>query len=52
VSYGNRALFTKFAAAFDAKSRISLSSKIEFSWQSFMNEYTAALAANKNEEAA
>ena len=53
VSYGNRSLFTKFAAAYDAKSRIDLPQKIEFSWQSFMTGYTAALAAKTtNEEAA
>ena len=52
VSYGNRGLFTQFAAAYDAKSRLALPSKLEFSWGHFMEAYTAALAANTNTEAA
>ena len=52
VSYGNRGLFTQFAAAYDAKSRLALPSKLEFSWGHFMEAYTAALAANTNNEAA
>ena len=52
VSYGNRGLYTKFAAAYDAKSRIELPSKLEFSWDKFMEAYNAALAANTNTEAA
>ena len=53
VSYGNRGLFTKFAAAYDAKSRLDLPSKIEFSWQSFADAYGAALGlpVNNNEAA-
>tara|TARA_R100000008_G_C3578959_1_gene167138 strand:- start:174 stop:956 length:783 start_codon:yes stop_codon:yes gene_type:complete len=45
VSFGNRALFTKFAAAYDAKSRIELPDKIDFNWQSFYTHYTQALSA-------
>ena len=52
VSYGNRGLFTQIAAAYDAKSRLALPSKLEFSWNAFMEAYTAALAANTNTEAA
>ena len=52
VSYGNRGLSTRFAAAYDAKSRLELPNKLEFSWNSFMEAYTAALAANTNTEAA
>ena len=52
VSYGNRGLYTRFAAAFDAKSRLELPNKLEFSWNSFMEAYTAALAATTNTEAA
>ena len=53
VSYGNRGLFTKFAAAYDAKSRLDLPSKIEFSWQSFADAYGSALGlpVNNNEAA-
>ena len=32
VSYGNRALYTKFAAGYDAKSRVDLPQKIDFEW--------------------
>ena len=52
VSYGNRGLYTRFAAAYDAKSRLELPNKLEFSWNSFMEAYTAALAATTNTEAA
>ena len=52
VSYGNRGLYTRFAAAFDAKSRLELPNKLEFSWNSFMEAYTAAVAATTNTEAA
>ena len=52
VSYGNRGLYTRFAAAYDAKSRLELPNKLEFSWNSFMEAYTAALSANTNTEAA
>jgi len=52
VSYGNRGLYTRFAAAYDAKSRLALPSKLEFSWNAFMEAYTAALAATTNTEAA
>ncbi len=52
VSYGNRGLFTQFAAAYDAKSRLALPSKLEFSWNAFMEAYTAALAATTTTEAA
>jgi len=52
VSYGNRGLYTRFAAAYDAKSRLELPNKLEFSWNAFMEAYTAALAANTNTEAA
>jgi len=45
ISYGNRSLFTKFAAAYDAKSRVDLPAKIDLSWDSFAQHYTAALAA-------
>ena len=44
VSYGNRALFTKFAASHDAKSRVVLPDQIEFDWKSFEQHYGAALA--------
>ena len=44
ISYGNRALFTKFAAGYDAKSRIDLPNKLNFDWSSFMDAYQAALA--------
>jgi hypothetical protein len=43
VSYGNRFLFTRFTAAYDAKSRIELPAKLNFDWASFMNAYTEAL---------
>tara|TARA_R110002012_G_scaffold7140_1_gene33664 strand:- start:3497 stop:4270 length:774 start_codon:yes stop_codon:yes gene_type:complete len=52
VSYGNRGLYTRFAAAYDAKSRLELPNKLEFSWNNFMEAYTAALAATTNTEAA
>jgi hypothetical protein len=52
VSYGNRGLYTRFAAAFDAKSRLELPNKLEFSWNAFMEAYTAAVAATNNTEAA
>jgi len=52
VSYGNRGLYTRFAAAYDAKSRLELPNKLEFSWNNFMEAYTAALAATNNTEAA
>jgi len=52
VSYGNRGLYTRFAAAYDAKSRLELPNKLEFSWNSFMEAYTAALSATTNTEAA
>ena len=52
VSYGNRGLYTRFAAAYDAKSRLELPNKLEFSWSHFMEAYTAALAATTNTEAA
>ena len=52
VSYGNRGLYTRFAAAYDAKSRLELPNKLEFSWGHFMEAYTAALAATTNTEAA
>ena len=52
VSYGNRGLYTRFAAAYDAKSRLELPNKLEFSWNHFMEAYTAALAATTNTEAA
>jgi hypothetical protein len=52
VSYGNRSLFTQFAAAYDAKSRLALPTKLEFSWNAFMEAYTAALTAKTNTEAA
>ena len=48
VSFGNRALFTKFAAAYDAKSRIELPDKIDFNWESFYTHYTAALSTKSN----
>jgi len=47
ISYGNRALFTKFAAGYDAKSRIELPNKLNFEWSSFMDAYQAALAPPK-----
>ena len=52
VSYGNRGLYTRFAAAYDAKSRLELPNKLEFSWSHFMEAYTAALSATTNTEAA
>jgi hypothetical protein len=52
VSYGNRGLYTRFAAAYDAKSRLELPNKLEFSWNHFMEAYTAALSATTNTEAA
>ena len=53
VSYGNRGLFTKFAAAYDAKSRLDLPSKVEFSWQAFESAYGTALGLpSTNNEAA
>ena len=52
VSYGNRGLYTRFAAAYDAKSRLELPNKLEFSWGHFMEAYTAALSATTNTEAA
>ena len=53
VSYGNRGLFTKFAAAYDAKSRLDLPSKIEFTWQAFADAYRSALGLpSTNNEAA
>lgn len=52
VSYGNRGLYTRFAAAYDAKSRLELPNKLEFSWNNFMEAYTAALSATTNTEAA
>ena len=36
VSYGNRALYTKFAAGYDAKSRVDLPQKIDFEWSAFI----------------
>ena len=50
VSFGNRALFTKFAAAYDAKSRIELPDKIDFNWNSFYTHYTNALSAKINSQ--
>ena len=50
VSFGNRALFTKFAAAYDAKSRIELTDKIDFNWNSFYTHYTNALSAKINSQ--
>tara|TARA_R100001443_G_scaffold1529_1_gene5606 strand:- start:569 stop:1357 length:789 start_codon:yes stop_codon:yes gene_type:complete len=52
-SYGNRALHTKFEASHDAKSRLELPSKLEFTWQAFADAYGAALGlpANNNEAA-
>ena len=47
ISYSNRALFTKFAAGYDAKSRIELPNKLNFDWSSFMDAYQAALAPPK-----
>jgi len=44
VSYGNRSLFTKFAAGYDAKSRVDLPSKLNFEWSAFMEAYLAATA--------
>ena len=52
VSYGNRGLYTRFAAAYDAKSRLELPNKLEFSWSHFMEAYIAALSATTNTEAA
>ena len=44
ISYGNRALFTKFAAGYDAKSRVELPNKLNFEWSAFLEAYQAALA--------
>lgn len=43
VSYGNRALYTKFAAGYDAKSRVGLPDKLDFTWDAFAQSYAAAL---------
>jgi hypothetical protein len=39
---GERMLFTKFSAAFDAKSRVPLPDKIELNWDAFINAYKTA----------
>tara|TARA_B100000029_G_scaffold338019_1_gene330245 strand:+ start:14 stop:802 length:789 start_codon:yes stop_codon:yes gene_type:complete len=44
ISYGNRALFTKFAAGYDAKSRVELPNKLNFEWSAFLEAYKAAIA--------
>ena len=43
VSYGNRALHTKFSAGFDAKSRLELPPKLPFEWDAFIDAYKTAL---------
>jgi hypothetical protein len=43
VSYGNRALHTKFSAGFDAKSRLELPPKLKFEWSAFIDAYKNAL---------
>ena len=43
VSYGNRALHTKFAAGFDAKSRLDLPAKLPLEWNAFLDAYKTAL---------
>ena len=47
VSYGNRALYTKFAAGYDAKSRVDLPPKIDFEWSSFIQAYLGAMAPSQ-----
>jgi hypothetical protein len=43
VSYGKRALFTQFSAAFDAKSRVALPNKLPLEWDAFYSAYKEAL---------
>jgi len=43
VSYGKRALFTQFSAAYDAKSRVALPTKLPLEWDAFYNAYKEAL---------